>query len=184
MTRNAIGNENTPLLPANTQPCPTTPTRSGRRPLLSANPTPSSQFSTPRKRKSTPQKELPTLARKQWPRIGKRIPPEDIKAAIKQIFGYEPRSWQLKLAEKVLEGHDAIGLAGTGAGKSLVFAILAVAAEMAEFQGLVLVICPLKSPFSRLEDSMASIPSDFRARKKSSSCPVRKRAAPYMLCCA
>ena len=82
---------------------------------------------------------------KPWPRIGKRIPSEDIKAAIQQIFGYEPRSWQLSLAEKVLEGHDAIGLAGTGAGKSLVFAILAVAAELAEFQGLVLVVCPLKS---------------------------------------
>jgi superfamily II DNA helicase RecQ len=81
-----------------------------------------------------------TPSPKKWPRIGKRIPSEDIKAAIQQIFGYEPRSWQLKLAEKVLEGHDAIGLAGTGAGKSLVFAILAVAAELAEFQGFVLVI--------------------------------------------
>ena len=113
---------------------------------MSINPITLSQFSTPWKRKPaglTPQEEASTP--KQWPRIGKRIPSEDIKAAIQQIFGYEPRSWQLKLAEKVLEGNDAIGLVGTGAGKSLVFAILAVAAELAEFQGLVLVICPLKS---------------------------------------
>ena len=143
-----IGDENTPLITANAQPCPTTPTRSGRQPLLSINPTTSSRFSTPRKRKPvslTPQKEVSSPTPKRWPRIGKIIPSEDIKAAIQQIFGYEPRSWQLQLAEKVLEGHDAIGLAGTGAGKSLVFAILAVAAELAEFQGLVLVISPLKS---------------------------------------
>ena len=53
----------------------------------------------------------------------------------------------------MLEGHDAIGLAGTGAGKSLVFAILAVAAELADFQGLVLVICFLKS----LENDQVSL---------------------------
>ena len=130
--------ENTP--PAFHLPCPATPTQRGKKPVNSC------QFSTPRRRKTaglTNDSTLGTL--KQWPRIGKRIPSEDIKAAIQQIFGYEPRSWQLKLAEKVLEGHDAIGLAGTGAGKSLVFAILAVAAELAEFQGLVLVVCPLKS---------------------------------------
>jgi superfamily II DNA helicase RecQ len=83
---------------------------------------------------------------------------EDIKDAIQQIFGYEPRSWQLTLAEKVLEGHDAIGLAGTGAGKSLVFAILAVAAELAEFQGLVLVVCPLKS----LQNDQVSTVSPYK----------------------
>ena len=127
--------ENTP--PA--LPCPATPTRRRKN-----APTPC-QFSTPRRRKTAGLTDIFTPATLKWPRIGKRIPLEDINAAIKQIFGYEPRSWQLKLAEKVLEGHDAIGLAGTGAGKSLVFAILAVAAELAEFQGLVLVVCPLKS---------------------------------------
>ena len=123
--------------------CPATPTRRGRNALQTVN---SSQFSTPRRWKTAGLTEVSNSGTpKQWPRIGKRIPFEDIKAAIQQIFGYEPRSWQLKLAEKVLEGHDAIGLAGTGAGKSLVLAILAVAAELAEFQGLVLVVCPLKS---------------------------------------
>ena len=38
-----------------------------------------------------------------------------------------------------------ITIAGTGAGKSLIFAMLAIAAELANFQGIVVVICPLKS---------------------------------------
>ena len=148
---NIVVDENTPLVALNPLPYPATPTR--KKTLPSFNPSTtscSSQFSTPRRRKTaglTHQTELSTsdMTLKQWPRIGKRVPSEDIKVAIQQIFGYEPRSWQLTLAEKVLEGHDAIGLAETGAGKSLVFAILAVAAELSGFQGLVLVVCPLKS---------------------------------------
>ncbi|KAF8810423.1 hypothetical protein BYT27DRAFT_7030991, partial [Phlegmacium glaucopus] len=53
--------------------------------------------------------------------------------------------WQVKLAEKVLGGHNAIGLVGTGAGKSLVFTMLAIATELAGFSGIMIVICPLKS---------------------------------------
>ena len=77
--------ENTP--PALHLPCPATPTRRGKKPVNSC------QFSTPRRRKTaglTNDSTLGTL--KQWPRIGERIPSEDIKAAIQQIFGYEPRS--------------------------------------------------------------------------------------------
>jgi len=48
-------------------------------------------------------------------------------------------SWQTKMVEKVLKGHDAIAIAGTGTGKSLIFAMLA------GFGGVVIVICPLKS---------------------------------------
>jgi hypothetical protein len=36
----------------------------------------------------------------------------------------------------VLEGHDVIEIAGTGAGKSLIFAVLAIAAELAGFEGI------------------------------------------------
>jgi superfamily II DNA helicase RecQ len=63
----------------------------------------------------------------------------------KQIFGYLPRSWQTKVTEKVLEGHDVIVITGTGARKSLIFAMLAIDAELASFEGIVVVICPLKS---------------------------------------
>jgi len=47
--------------------------------------------------------------------------------------------------EKVLEGYGVIAIAGTGAGKSLIFGMLAIAAEVAGFEGIVIVICPLKS---------------------------------------
>ena len=46
---------------------------------------------------------------------------------------------------KILEGHDVIVLAGTGAGKSLVFAMVAIAAALVGFKGVVMVICPLKA---------------------------------------
>ena len=62
-----------------------------------------------------------------------------------QIFGYPLRAWQIQVTEKVLEGHDAIAIAGTGAGKSLIFGMLAIAAEVVGFEGIVIVICPLKS---------------------------------------
>jgi hypothetical protein len=35
--------------------------------------------------------------------------------------------------------------AGTGAGKSMVFALLAIATELAKSSGLVIVVCPLKA---------------------------------------
>ena len=108
--------------------------------------TPQVLFTTPRKRKqATPIRLGPSPDLTTWPRIGEKVPTTDLKDVTSQIFGYEPRDWQVKITEKVLEGHDAIGLAGTGAGKSLVFAMLAIAAELAGFNGLVIVICPLKS---------------------------------------
>ena len=46
---------------------------------------------------------------------------------------------------KSAEGFDTFGIARTGFGKSLVFALLAIAAELAGFKGTVMVICPLKA---------------------------------------
>lgn len=80
-----------------------------------------------------------------WPRIGRKIPLETLEDVTKQIFRYSLRGWQTKVVEKMLEGHDAIVIAGTGAGKSLVFVMLAIVAELAGFKGVVIVICPLKS---------------------------------------
>ncbi|EPS92563.1 hypothetical protein FOMPIDRAFT_1106204, partial [Fomitopsis schrenkii] len=56
-----------------------------------------------------------------------------------------PREWQLRAARKTLEGHDTMTVAPTGAGKSMVFALLAIAAELTKSEGLILVICPLKA---------------------------------------
>ena len=102
-------------------------------------------FSTPRHRKNTPQPSPGTPPTQTWPRIGQKIDRKVLEDVTKQIFGYLPRSWQTKVTEKVLEGHDVIAIAGTGAGKSLIFAMLAIAAELAGFEGIVVVICPLKS---------------------------------------
>jgi superfamily II DNA helicase RecQ len=104
-----------------------------------------SPFSTPRRRKKAQNNSATQSPSKTWPRIGRKVPSETLEDVTKQIFGYSPRRWQTKVAEKVLEGNDAIVIAGTGAGKSLVFAMLAVAAELAGFEGVVIVICPLKS---------------------------------------
>ena len=107
---------------------------------------PQALFSTPRKRKEPTRistSGCPSLTT--WPRIGEKVPTTVLKDVTSQIFRYKPQDWQVKITEKVLEGHDAIGLAGTGAGKSLVFAMLAIATELAGFNGLVIVICPLKS---------------------------------------
>ena len=86
-----------------------------------------------------------TLSNVKWPQIGKKVSVEEIVSVTKQIFGYEPRPWQLKLFTKCAEGYDTFAIAGTGYGKSLVFALLAIAAELADCKGTVIVICPLRS---------------------------------------
>jgi len=125
-----------------------TPTR---QPLIQLN-TPhnvQSPFGTPRHRKNTPKNPSPSVtstpSTQRWPRLGQKIPVKTLESATEQIFGYSPRSWQTKVAEKVLEGHDVIAVAGTGAGKSLIFAMLAIATELAGCEGFVVVISPLKS---------------------------------------
>jgi ATP-dependent helicase YprA (DUF1998 family) len=128
---------NTPIIPS-TPPTNTQPLQATTLPLNTTQ----NIFSTPRRRKPVANLANPANP---WPRIGKKVPTETLVDVTSQIFGYRPRDWQVKLAEKVLSGHDAIGLAGTGAGKSLVFAMLAIATELAGFSGIVIVICPLKS---------------------------------------
>ncbi|EPS97626.1 hypothetical protein FOMPIDRAFT_1098035, partial [Fomitopsis schrenkii] len=56
-----------------------------------------------------------------------------------------PRPWQLRAAVAILEGRDTMVVAGTGSGKSLVFALVAIAAELVGSRGLVIVISPLKA---------------------------------------
>ncbi|KAJ7177278.1 hypothetical protein C8R43DRAFT_820274, partial [Mycena crocata] len=66
-------------------------------------------------------------------------------AATEAIVGHKPRPWQIQPVLKVLEGNNIFVLAGMGSGKSLIFAMLAIAAELVGFDGVVLVICPLKA---------------------------------------
>ncbi|KAF5374595.1 hypothetical protein D9615_008912 [Tricholomella constricta] len=120
---------------------PSTPSRN---PLSSIPDPANSPFDTPRRRK-TPSSTLRAPQSCKWPRIGKVIPVEDIVNASQELYGFTPREWQIKIFTKAAEGFDTFGIAGTGSGKSLVFVLLALAAEMADCNGLVIVISPLKS---------------------------------------
>jgi superfamily II DNA helicase RecQ len=128
--------------------CPSTPPRKTLNETTNTyTTTQTTPFPTPRRRKppSTPNFLQPTSSDRPWPRIGKKVPLRDIISVAKQIFGYEPHPWQLKMFIKCAEGFDTFCIAGTGFGKSLVFALLAIAAELAGFNGIVIVVCPLKA---------------------------------------
>ena len=60
-------------------------------------------------------------------------------------FGYYPHDWQMQAAVKVLEGNDGIVIAGTGKGKTVIFALLGLAAELSKSNGHFIVISPLKA---------------------------------------
>jgi hypothetical protein len=160
--------------------------------ILQSTTFPLNVYDTPRKRKVAPStpgaplrhNPLPQGPRP-WPRLGQEVPIEILEDVTCQIFGYKPYNWQLKLTVKVLEGHDVIGLAGTGRGKSLIFGMLAIAAALAGVQGVVIVICPLKSlqtdqvsrcqkvlsrrkrlTFCRSADSMLHVPLSYQGKRK------------------
>ncbi|TBU40575.1 hypothetical protein BD309DRAFT_813276, partial [Dichomitus squalens] len=69
---------------------------------------------------------------------------EDLCEAARLIFGYSPQAWQILASVKLLEGWDVMLVAGMGAGKSMVFALMAIAIALSRGKGLVIVICPLK----------------------------------------
>ena len=73
------------------------------------------------------------------------MPTEHLVSACKEVFGYEPRWWQMEAATQFLEGKDIAVVAGTGAGKSLFFALVGLAASLSQSKKLVVVICPLKA---------------------------------------
>ena len=68
-----------------------------------------------------------------------------MKGETKLRFGYEPRDWQLQAALKVLEGSDGIVVAGTGKGKTMIFALLGLAASLSKAKGHYIIVSPLKA---------------------------------------
>ena len=77
-------------------------------------------------------------------------------ATSNQVFANKlPHPWQLQMFIKCAEGCDTFCIAGMGFGKSLVFALLAIAVELAGSKGTVVVVCPLKA----LEIDQVSTPS-------------------------
>ncbi|KIP01916.1 hypothetical protein PHLGIDRAFT_20572 [Phlebiopsis gigantea 11061_1 CR5-6] len=90
---------------------------------------------TPRRRKKAYASPLnsplpPRNRHPGWPRLGNRI---------------LTRPVQLRAAIKLLEGFDIFVVAATGAGKSLIFALVALAATLLGLKRIVIVICPLKA---------------------------------------
>ena len=88
-----------------------------------------------------------------WPRLKKKVNEERLKEEMKDRFGYYPHDWQMRAAFKVLEGNDGIVIAGTGKGKTLIFALIAIAAELSGSGGHYIIISPLKA----LEGDQVSI---------------------------
>ncbi|KAF8996926.1 P-loop containing nucleoside triphosphate hydrolase protein [Cyathus striatus] len=107
--------------------------------------TPYGTFSTPRHRKTPTSTLQPTPPPKFWPHLHKVILLEDIANAVEDLYGFRPSDWQMQVFERVAEGNDAMVIAGTGYGKSLVFVLLAIAAALAGGNGVVIVISPLKT---------------------------------------
>ena len=68
-----------------------------------------------------------------------------MKKETKHRFGYEPHEWQLRAALKVLEGNDGVVVAGTGKGKTMIFALLGLAVELSKTEGHYIIISPLKA---------------------------------------
>jgi len=83
--------------------------------------------------------------RTKWPRLKKKVREEQLREEIKQRFGYYPHDWQMQAALKVLEGNDGMVIAGTGKGKTMVFALLGLAAELSGSRGHYIIVSPLKT---------------------------------------
>jgi ATP-dependent helicase YprA (DUF1998 family) len=69
----------------------------------------------------------------------------DLVEETHHLFGHSPHEWQIEATINLLAGNDVVVVAGTGMGKSLVFAMLAVAICLARTKGMVIVISPLKA---------------------------------------
>jgi len=68
---------------------------------------------------------------------------------VRELFGIEPRPWQIRAWQQLLKGYDILVRAGTGMGKSLVFQAMIASKHKA----IVLVISPL---ICLMEDQVTS----------------------------
>lgn len=91
---------------------------------------------TPRRRKQAPRKT-------QKPTKNENLTDGKVKELMKERLklDFEPEDWQCALVKNILQGKDAMFLAGTGYGKSLVYEGL-VALEPKK---MVINVCPLKA---------------------------------------
>jgi ATP-dependent helicase YprA (DUF1998 family) len=87
----------------------------------------------------------PKAQKKEWPHLKEKVEEERLRERMKESFDYYPHDWQLQAAVKVLEGNDGIVIAGTGKGKTIIFALLGLAAELSKTDGHFIIVSPLKS---------------------------------------
>jgi ATP-dependent helicase YprA (DUF1998 family) len=80
-----------------------------------------------------------------WPRLKGKVREEELREETKARFDYYPHDWQLQAAVKVLEGNDGMVVAGTGKGKTIIFALLGLAAELSKTNGHYIIVSPLKA---------------------------------------
>jgi len=80
-----------------------------------------------------------------WPRLKKKVKEDKLREEMKRRFGYFPHDWQVRASLKVLEGNDGMVVAGTGKGKTIIFALLGLAAELSETRGYYIIVSPLKA---------------------------------------
>jgi ATP-dependent helicase YprA (DUF1998 family) len=80
-----------------------------------------------------------------WPRLKGKVREEELREETKVRFGYYPHDWQLQAAVEVLEGNDGMVVAGTGKGKTIIFALLGLAAELSKTNGHYIIVSPLKA---------------------------------------
>ena len=82
---------------------------------------------------------------KKWPRFKQEVSVEKLKEETNRRFGYEPYEWQLRAALKVLEGNDGVVVAGTGKGKTMIYALLGLAVELSKTKGQYIIVSPQKT---------------------------------------
>jgi superfamily II DNA helicase RecQ len=69
----------------------------------------------------------------------------DVALAVQNQTGKMPRDWQMEAGLKPMKGEDVFVVARTGAGKSLIFMVTAMAARLAGLDGCLIVVSPLKT---------------------------------------
>ena len=111
-------------------------------PMSVVNPDDQSPAISPQ-RETPPRSQVPL--RRQWPQFKDKVKVATLKEETKRRFGYEPHEWQLQAALKVLEGNDGAVVAGTGKGKTMVFALLGLAVELSKNKGYYIIVSPLKA---------------------------------------
>jgi ATP-dependent helicase YprA (DUF1998 family) len=126
---------------------PSTPVREARPPLDNIV---NVLHETPRKHKSPaatwaeteiPQEKGPTP----WPRCKHVVTEAEVALAVQNQTGKMPRDWQMQAGLKPMQGEDVFVVARTGAGKSLIFMVTAMAARLAGLDGCLIVVSPLKT---------------------------------------